>query len=332
MKKRVKKKKENQILTQVIPHLENILGPAIKLVEGADPLEYRTNESKVKKLVEAQLSDEQNADQLGKAFLELLPALDFKKHVKHITENFEEQIKDANNQDPRFSQLYKLLMDADKKCNNIGLILFFKKDPLETLAKLFEPQDLINEIPTLSGEKANRNTIRLFREVAELLYTDYLDSVSILLQIAEGKTSIKLSNKFGNHTNQLPKRLENLGYLNLVNAEAGWIRNAACHGHWIYNAETDKVALWDQSKPKQEMSPNELYRQALEMYAMVVENYLPLMLIYLGKKICSKEWFAILTYLQKNWEALMSGNKKIATKLSEMIEKEFTQLKEKDFK
>lgn len=332
MKKRIKRKKENQIITQAIPHLENIFEPAIKLIEGADPLEYRTNEAKVKKMVEGQLNDEQNAEQFGKAFLELFPAIDLKKHIKEITQKFEDQIRDANNQDPRFSELYKLLMDADKKCNNIGIILFYKIDPLQTLAKLFEPQDLINEIPLLSGEKANRNIIRLFREVAELLYADYLDSVNILLQIVEGKSSIKLSNKFGNHTNQLPKRLEKLGYFNLVIAEAGWIRNATCHGHWIYNVETDRVALWDQSKPKQELSPNELYQQALEMYAMVVENYLPLMLIYLGKKICSKEWIGILSYLQKNWKAVLSNNEKKSTKLGNMIENEFMQLKKMDFK
>lgn len=332
MKKRIQKKKENKILSQALPHLEHIFEPAIKILQEADPLEYRTNEAKVKKMIEGQIDDEQNAEQFGKAFFELIPAIDLKKHIKEITQNFEKQIRDANHQDLRFSQLYNLLMDADKKCNNIGLMLFYKSNPLETLAKLFEPQDLINEIPSLSGEKANRNIIRLFREVAELLYTDYLDSINMLLQVVEGKSSIKTSNKFGNHTSQLPKRLEKLGYINLVNAEAGWMRNATCHGHWHYNAETDSVVLWDQSKPKQEFSPTDVYHQALEMYTMVVENYLPLMLIYLGKKICSKEWASIFSYLQKNWKAILSEDKKKTTKLGEMIEREFTQLKQIDFK
>lgn len=332
MKKRAQKKKVSKVIKQHEPILENMFGSVIQIAEEFNPNEYRTQEAKIKSTLEKQFEETGNSEQFVEAFLRLFSTIDLKVYINSLQRKVKKEITEHNEKDLRFAELYRLISDAENKCTNIGCVLFFNTNPLELLSKSFEPYDLMQKVKKENGEPANRTIIRIYREVAELLYDDYLKSLYGFVQIVEGKTTVKLSNKFGNLTSQLPERLEKLGYKNLVDSNAGWMRNATCHGKWIYKPENGKTVLWDVNKKEKEFSPDEILESALNMYSMVVQNYLPLILIYLKNKICSKEWLLIIKYIQVNWNAIMNADKMKHEHAKKMIENEIRHLREFSFK
>jgi hypothetical protein len=332
MKRRVQKRKELKVIKQYEPLFQNMFGSVIQIVGDFNPTEYRTQEAKIKSTLEKQLEETSNSEQFGEAFLKLFSTLNLKSLVTSLQKTIKKEIKEHSENDVRFAELHRLVNDAESKCPNIACVLFFQSNPLELLSKSFEPYDLIQKVEEENGEHANRNIIRIYREVAELLYDDYLKALYGFVQILEGKKIIKLSNTFGNLTSQLPDRLEKLGYKNLVDSDAGWMRNATCHGRWAYKPENGKAILWDLNKSEKEFSHEELLEKALNMYAMVVNNYLSLILIYLKNKICSKEWFSILSYIQKNWSGIVNEDKVKSENIKKMIEGEISHFREFTFK
>lgn len=61
---------------------------------------------------------------------------------------------------------------------------------------------------------------------------------------------------FGQVVGQLSARLQ--GYPGLVDADAGWRRNGATHGHWKYQPDDDSLLMWDDKVSPSAITVNEL--------------------------------------------------------------------------
>lgn len=331
MNKRIRKKKASYAFRKFANVFENMVEPFIQVAENFDPSEFRTQEFKLRELVGKQFQGIENNRDTGDALKKLITHLDFFTQAKSANRELKNERNERAQKDSRFLELDKFVTYIDTRFPNIGFIPLFVINPMELFVRAFEPSDLIEDYKKFNGEKAARTLIRIYREIAELLYYDYLKAIFQLVQILEGKSEIKLSAQFGVLAEQLPVRLKKFGYHNLVDQDAGWLRNATCHGHWKYKPENHSLVLWDQKRPEKEMGVSELYEKAMRMYSMVIENYLPFILYYLKGKVLN-EWLDFLKYFQKNFTSIINGDPKKNQRLEKMILEKFSVLKQIEFK
>lgn len=181
--------------------------------------------------------------------------------------------------DPRYSLLLKLISKADEQVKLFSLTaLFTAADPSNTLRPQCEPLDLIEHAERSRGEERAKAALRAYLEVAEWLYKPYLRRLWLLSCMA-GNDWRKLPEHFGNLVVQLEHRLAD--YPGLVEADAGWRRNAAAHGHWEYLPAEDALVMWDKNRPRSKVPVGELLTQVNDMYrisgptlALVAQLYL----------------------------------------------------------
>lgn len=330
MKQRIRKKISSKRLQNYLPNIEPLFHELIQMSESLNPEEYRTSEIRLKESVAAKFDTEAGEeffDAMVKSFIDL----DLSAFAKQIKKIRNREIKKRSKIDERFGILLSAIADAEKVCPNIGLLILFRTNPIEELAKAFDMVDLISEFENLKGEKAARCAIRLYREVAEMLYTNYLKTLAELCCALEGKTQLSYSKQLGHLSIQVHSRLRAFGYADIVDPDTGWIRNASCHGHWIYEPKLDSIFLWDLNKPKKEMKSIEVYQKAIEMYRMVTEIYYPILHIYLSDKVVN-HWLPLLKYFQKNFQKILAGDKKHEDVFAGKFEKLFENLSKIDVK
>lgn len=332
MKKRSQKKKEPRLFKKYAPLLNNFIGPLEQFSENLKVGQFRTEEAHLRSILEKQFETEPNGELLMRGFLESLKTIDINRFVKIWEKEVEVEINKYIQTDERFQDLHHLLKEAEAKCFNISFVILFEKNLFELIAKSFEPLDLMEQFENQSGEIAARTAVRIYREVAELLYSDYLNVLNSYVQVIENKKTIHLSGRFGTLAAQLPKKLEKLGFNNLVDADAGWLRNATCHGHWIYKPETGKIALWDLKKPERMFTPFELVEKAMEMYMMVTSNYFSLVPLFSKSLFYHNDWLKVFRYLQLNIALLLNGHEKTNNTIDRMISELFSDLAELEFK
>jgi hypothetical protein len=329
MKKRIRKKKDTQIIERFGAPLLGLLEPVLNLAEEFNPKEIRTQEEKLRTATESEL-DKLDVQEFAENFLQLLIKFDFKTAAAQIRTDTRKDLADKKQADARFKDFYQLLADTEKICPNIVVMLLLTSDPRETIIKAVEPFDLIDEFPKLKGEVAARSAIRIFREVAELLYTGYLKMIAALVQIQEGKESIKVKSQFGTLAAHLPGKLASMGYLDLIEEDCGWLRNGCCHGHWRYDVKLDRLTIWDNKKPERDFSPTELFEKAMRMYSTVTAIQLLAVLLYLKEKVAC-EWFDLFSYFQKNLMAIIREEKPISEKALGKIENLFGHLRKIEY-
>lgn len=165
---------------------------------------------------------------------------------------------------PHYSLLLKLISKVDEQVPLFPLAaLLSAADPANTVRPQCEPLDLIEQAENSKGEARARATVRAYLEVAEWLYKPYLRRLW-LLSCAAGNDWRKLPENFGSLVTQLEHKLAD--YPGLVEADAGWRRNAAAHGHWEYVRAEDVLVMWDKNRPKIKVPVEELLTQVNNMY------------------------------------------------------------------
>ena len=143
---------------------------------------------------------------------------------------------------PRASLLLKLINQADQNVSLVSMIFLY--DSMQSLKRLrcqLEPADLLASLDSTTGGVRARAYLRAYRETAEWLYEPYLRVLWNLTNFAFNEDKI-LPKNFGPLVEQLSVRLRD--YPGLVDAEAGWRRNAASHTHWEYDEKTDALTMW----------------------------------------------------------------------------------------
>lgn len=332
MKQRKRKKNVVKAFEKYGKVFIDILEPILENVENFNPDEHRTFQHEFSKSIEKRFENVTNDKEVFEHFIKLMESVDFNSAAKEQNKKLKKELNEYEQKDKRFKQLYNLVYDAEKKCPNIGAFIFFMSNPIELFAKSNEPLDLISESDSLTGEKAGKNAIRVYREVAEYVYIDYLKAVFRFVQILEGKTEIKVPIEFGNLCKQISDKLKKYRLENLVEPEAAWIRNATCHADAPYNASIQKLVLGDRTKQiKKEFTPGEIMGKAMQLHSMVVDNYLNLVSYYFRKKAFN-DWKEILSYTKKNMLAIINEDPKKIKVLQEMMQKDFSEIEKFSFK
>lgn len=158
-----------------------------------------------------------------------------------------------------------------------------------------------------------------------------MKAVFRFIKILGGETSIQIPVGFGPLCDQISNKLKNLGFEDLIEADAAWIRNAACHADWMYNASNQKLVLKDKRGIKKEFAPQEFMEKALHLYSMVVDNYFKLLTYYFRRKAFN-DWKVILSYTQKNMMAIVNNDSAKTKLLVEKFQKDFLEIQKISFK
>ncbi len=331
MNQRLRKKKSIKVIDKYLPYFENMMLPIIEIAEKIDVAEFRTHEQKMREIIEKQFQTT-DGNEILKSLSKMFLGIDLSSFSKEINKQLKSEIREREKNDIRFKELHRIVNETEKLYPNISIVILFRNSPFEDLVKAFEPYDLIKEFKNQKGEKAAKTAIRIYREVVEMLYENYVKAICEFTELLEGKKQIKSYQSLGVLVDQLPRRLNKLGYSELIDADAGWIRNAACHGQWKYIPEKNKIALWDKKKTGKEFSAQELFEKSMGMYNMIMENYNALIFIYLKSKMAN-EWLWLLKFFQKNFNQLIINNKPEKLKyMKERIEKMFAPIMKLEFK
>lgn len=322
MKKRIRKKRSSKLIQEYTPYFENMFMPIIEIMENIDPSEFRTHELKMRESLEKQFQNAES-NKLLESFIKLFSELDLFSFDKSVNKQLRIKIAERRKNDLVFNELYHLTNEIEKIYPNVSFVIFFRDNPFENFVKAFEPYDLIQEFEKSKGEKAAKTVVRIYREIAEMLYDNYVRAVCEFTELLEGKKLIKSYGSFGVLVNQLPNRLKKFGYTKLVTEDAGWIRNATCHGRWKYDPAKDKIILWDKNKPEREFSSRELFEKSMAMYHTVIESYLNLVMVYLEKKMAN-ECLSFLKFAQKCIKESTNNNPEILKSIELRIENLFS--------
>lgn len=182
-------------------------------------------------------------EKMGQSLLGLITdkeALDtMQQEYRKMINDLKKQIKD----DKEASSLLDLIWYADKKIPFSPLIVFQHFLPeMEFYRRVMEPLDLFSQAGKSNDEAKVRALIRALRETAEMLYEPYLRALFQIAMLAEGKWS-KGPENFGSLVKQTHEKLKS--YPEIVEPNAGWLRNAASHAHWVYEVNKKTIIVWD---------------------------------------------------------------------------------------
>lgn len=328
IKKIAKKKFDNNSSV-----FDEILSPVFQIIETLDLGELRTGEFKIRQIFEKKFNSYDTKAVVSFAIIDTFKNTDLASFAKESNREIKKKIKEFS-KDERFTTFLRMLNDAEKMYPNVGILILLQENPVDMIFKASETHDLINEFKKLKGEKAARCAVRIYREVAEFLYVNYVHAVFEFVQILEGEKDIKSTLSFGVMLKQLPARLERLGYSDLLAMDASLIRNATCHTHWKYNAADDNILFWNKNKTlERQLTSGELFEKAMAMYDMVTENYYNIIQLHFKQKIFN-DWLTIFRYVIKKFDQVVKGNplineyleKQLAIHFEKVLQLRFTRI------
>lgn len=192
------------------------------------------------------------------------PAL--KGEVTRLVSNAAGMAKSAARADRRYSLLMRLVNEADARVSlSPWLLLQDIADPGVMLGLQCAPKDLLAEAERETGEVRATALLRAYKDVAEPLYKVYLNRIWLLSYLKEGSMpAVKKVPTFGNLVTEAATRLA--AYPGLVDPDAGWMRNSACHNRRVYLPDADAVEMWDENRPRALVPVQELLKKVKDMY------------------------------------------------------------------
>lgn len=190
----------------------------------------------------------------------------FKGELTRFVSNAAGMAKREARADRRYSLLMRLVNEADARVPlSPWLLLQDIADPGVMLGLQCAPKDLLAEAEQETGEIRATALLRAYKDVAEPLYKLYLNRIWMLSHLKEG--GMPAANKvpsFGNLVSEAATRLAD--YPGLVDPDAGWMRNSACHNRRVYLPDADAVEMWDENRPRRQMPVQELLKKVKDMY------------------------------------------------------------------
>lgn len=189
------------------------------------------------------------------------------QEYRKVINDLEKQIKDNK----EASSLLDLIWCADKKIPFSPLIVFqYFLPEMEFYRRAMEPLDLFSQAGKSTDEAKARALIRALRETAEMLYEPYLRALFQIAMFAEGKWS-KGPENFGSLVKQTHEKLKS--HPEIVEPNAGWLRNAASHAHWVYEVNKKTIIVWDRTVKPKRMTIQQLEKVSSTMYQMVCNKF-----------------------------------------------------------
>lgn len=328
MKRRLQKKFGAITIRKYSPLLKGFLPIFKKFAEEFNPAEYRKHAKLFRHSMEKEL-DLADRDSIKTGVIQIFKNIDLYSYSKEANKGINYQLKISNG-DETFKELNQLVNEAEKICPNIFFGVFMRNNPFEMFIKGLEPYDLIHDFKSLRGEKAARTAIRIYREVAESIYDHYIRSISELISIIEGRKRIVSNQSFGTLLNQMHKKLNHLGYFQIVKPDVSFLRNACCHGDWQYDLDSDEIFLSGNNKKLIKYTPSALYDKAMELYTIAGADYFTFFNLYMKKKLFN-EWLPILKYCQRHLLSIINCDQNKISFIQGRFEKEFLGLRDYSF-
>jgi len=249
--------------------------------------------------------------------------------LNEIEENLREIpkiLKQNAAKDPRYSQLMRLIKEAEK---NRPLSPFWAFSCMVEDIYVFclapiEPIYSIQKVEDSTGEVRARALQEAFKQTCEILYSPYLQVIWKLLYFSQEKIPGDPPS-FGSLSDQLYKKLQK-EYPDLVHPKAALLRNAAVHHHWEYQSVKDSIIVWDKKKPREEIPIEELIVSLRDMYtisSLTIRNTILLYImrdIFIGRGMFDFTMKGIRVLVNKDYDQIRS------------LDEEFNELKSSLFK
>jgi hypothetical protein len=196
--------------------------------------------------------------------------------------------KEEAKKDNRYSLLMRLVNEAHARVPYSPWLVFEDyADPRVMWEVQFAPADLLVEAEQKRGEIRAKAVLRALVEVAEPLYKLYLNRIWLLSYFKEGELpKCKEVPSLGNLVTEAASRLSD--YPGLVESDAGWMRNSACHNRRVYLPEEDAVEMWDKNKPRKKVPVDTLLQMVNRMYQISAVTLQRVAQVYLFRTMLVK--------------------------------------------
>lgn len=255
--------------------IESFLNPIIDKAKKFDYRHYALYEKELNSELEKQVN---KVEKLGsktfvKSFKFLLNRINLYEvldEAKRFNENKKDELIDKDYRNKLFLELFN---EADNHVPFISIAVLVRLNLQSLLRRQCEPIDLFKEYENATGEHRARITARIFREVSEMLYYNYLKILWELNSVIKGKKIISSNDSFGKILINLMNDFKG-ERLKLIEPDAGKIRNAVVHASYYYNLDKDSLIYWDKNSQKNEISVENLYEKAVRMYEISAYNIL----------------------------------------------------------
>ncbi|MGB7923308.1 MAG: hypothetical protein WCF57_08690 [Pyrinomonadaceae bacterium] len=200
---------------------------------------------------------------LCRLFTEMISREEFRKWYE---ENIGHLKREAAT-DCRYSELLRLMGEADARIPFVSVIVSFRHaDPVERLSAQCSPVDLLQQAEGARGEGRATAVLRALVETLERVYRYYRITIWQLSFFRAGEMPNAQAPSTGNLVKEVVRRLPD--YPNLVEPDAGWMRNSAVHNPREYVVSNDSLVLWDKNVPRTEIRVDDLLVMVQRMYSV----------------------------------------------------------------
>lgn len=257
---------EREIM-RVAPTLPRVLRRTLRRIEHFDFKQPVTLIEKIKAdFAGMPLSAEVTGDtgvMLCRLFTETISRDEFR-------EWYEENLKYLKREaatDSRYSELLRLMGEADARVPFVSVIVSLRHaDPVERLSAQCSPVDLLQQAEGTKGEERATAVLRALVETLERVYRYYLITIWQLSFFRAGEMPNAQGPSTGNLVKEVVRRLPD--YPNLVEPDAGWMRNSAVHNPREYVVKSDSLVMWDKNVPRAEVRVDDLFAMVQRMYSV----------------------------------------------------------------
>lgn len=227
--------------------------------------------------------------------------------------------------DSRYSELLRLMAEADARIPRVSVVVSLRHaDPVERLGAQCSPVDLLQQAERTQGEERATAVLRALVETLERVYRHYLVTVWQLSFFRGGEMPNAEPPPTGNLVKEVMRRLPD--YPNLVEPDAGWMRNSAVHNPREYVVTNDSLVMWDKNVPRTEIRAADLLEMVRRMYSVSAVTMQRVAQLYLLRNLMLHT--GLLDALLGGIPDLVSGDaaraemaeKQLDNKLSEITE------------
>lgn len=249
--------------------IENILKPFIDpLIKNLQNFDYRHYDKFQEEISNDFENNNENItvyDNIINSVVAFFKETDLPDLFELIKIKMNKKLNKLIKEEAKVKTLLNIVKKADSIIPNISFIIFTRIN-IEHFKRMLEPIDLLEEIYNHEGQHRARLVLRFFREVSEFVYDNYLRILYEFICVINNKLEINSGMSFGKLVDCLIPSLSKLKAQNLIENDAGMIRNAASHASYIYKNTTDSLIIWDKNKDKIEINVSDLLEKAILMY------------------------------------------------------------------
>jgi len=302
--------------------IESFLNPLIEKAKDFDYKNYTLYEKELNSEIEKQVGklEKLKRNAFIKGFKFLLNQVDLYEVLEEAKRFNENRKKVLIKKVSRNKLLFELFEEADAKIPYTSIVVLSRLDLQSLLRKQCESIDLFQQYETASGEHRARIAARIYREVSEMLYTNYIRMLGTLNHVINGDKVIKSDDSFGKILSDLKKDF-NGDRMELIEEDSSRLRNAIVHASYFYNLDNDSIIYRDKnSNKKYEIPVDSLYEKALRMYEISTLNIIELFVFQINNFVLVDSGLAVF---------FIENKEKILEQDTETIKQMETNLKQK---